>query len=126
MLFFFFFFFPSMVLKLTKLEFLVIWNLSLVSLRSSYFFFFFLDNQQINIKISNFFFHLNGQKYVFIYLNISIIKYRNFNFKILIFRPLIPLVHSFLTHSSISNFSEALWSNWLKYWGLLINHLTIE
>ena len=31
--------------------------------------------------------------------------------------PLIPLVHSFLTHLSISNFSEALWSKWLKYWG---------
>ena len=114
------FFFPSMVLELTKLEFLVIWNLSLKSSSSLYF---FSDNQQIkiNIKISNYFilfFHLNKQTYVFIYLNRSIIKYRNFNFKILIFRPLIPLVHSFLTHSSISNFSEALLSNWLKYWGL--------
>ena len=80
---------------------------------------FFPDNQQINIniKISNFF-HLNAQTYVFIYLNRSIVKYRNFNFKILIFRPLTPLVHSFLTHSSISNFSEVLWSNWSKYWGL--------
>ena len=127
MLFFFFLFFFSfygtqayqarvpcnMELEFGKLEVLIL-------------FFFFLDNQQINVKISNFFFHLNGQTYVFIYLNRSIIKYRNFNFKILIFRPLIPLVHSFLTHSSISNFSEALWSNWLKYWGLLINHLTIE
>ena len=122
------FFFPSMVLELTKLEFLVIWNLSLKSSSSLYF---FSDNQQIkiNIKISNYFilfFHLNKQTYVFIYLNRSIVKYRNFYFKVLIFRPLIPLVHSFLTHSSISNFSEALWSNWLKYWGLLINHLTIE
>ena len=61
---------------------------------------------------------MNAQTYVFIYLNRSIVKYRNFNFKILIFRPLIPLVHSFLTHSSISNFLEALWSNWLKYWGV--------
>ena len=80
---------------------------------------FFFDNQQINIniKISNFF-HLNAQTYVFIYLNRRIVKYKNVNFKILIFRQLIPLVHSFLTHSSISNFSEVLWSNWLKYWGL--------
>ena len=63
---------------------------------------FFPDNQQININIniSNLFFHLNAQTYVFIYLNRRIVKYRNFNFKILIFRPLIPLVHSFLTHSS--------------------------
>ena len=59
----------------------------------------------------------SAQTYVFIYLNRSIVKYRNFNFKILIFRPHIPFVHSFLTHSSISNFSEALLSNWLKYWG---------
>ena len=61
---------------------------------------------------------MNAQTYVFIYLNRSIVKYRNFNFKILIFRPLIPLVHSFLIDSSISNFSEALWSYWLKYCGL--------
>ena len=83
---------------------------------SSPYTFIFFDNQQINIniKISNFF-HLNEQTYVFIYLNRRIVKYINFNFKILIFRPLIPLVHSFLTHSSISNFSEVLWSNWLKY-----------
>ena len=83
--------------------------------------FFFFNNQQISIhlKISNFFFfHFNTKTYVFIYLNRSIVKYRNFDFQILIFRPLIPLVHSFLTHSSISNFSDALWSNWLKYWGL--------
>ena len=44
-----------------------------------FFFFFFLfgDHQQINIKIkiSSFF-------YVFIYLNRSIVKYRDFNFKI--------------------------------------------
>ena len=41
------------------------------------FFFFFGDNQQINIKIkiSSFF-------YVFIYLNRSIVKYRDFNFEI--------------------------------------------
>ena len=72
------FFFSSMVLELTKLEFLVIWNSSLASLSSLYFFF---DNQQINIniKLSNFF-HLNAQTYVFIYLNRSVIKYRNFNF----------------------------------------------
>ena len=39
--------------------------------------FFFWDNQQINIKIkiSSFF-------YVFIYLNRSIVKYRDFNFEI--------------------------------------------
>ena len=113
-------FFSSMVLKLPKLEFLVLWNSSLLSSSSLYF---FSNNQQIkiNIKISNYFilfFHLNKQTYVFIYLNRSIVKYRNFDFKILIFRPLIPLVHSFLTHSSISNFSESLWSNWLKCWGL--------
>ena len=106
------FFFPSMLIELTKLEFLVIWNSSLVNSSSLYFFF----NQQINIniKISSSYFHWNQQTYVFIYLNRSIVKYRNFDFKILIFRPLIPLVHSFLTNSSISNFSEALWSNWLK------------
>ena len=70
------FFFSSMVLELTKLEFLLIWNSSLASLSSLYFFF---DNQQINIniKLSNFF-HLNAQTYVFIYLNRSIVKYRNF------------------------------------------------
>ena len=39
-------------------------------------------------------------------LNRKIVKYRNFNFKILIFRQLIPLIQSFLTHSSISNFLE--------------------
>ena len=39
-------------------------------------------------------------------LNRRIVKYRNFNFKILIFRQLIPLIQSFLTHSSISNFLE--------------------
>ena len=112
-----FFFFSFMVLELTTLKFLVIWNSSFASLSSLYF--FFLDNQQINIniKISNFF-HLNAQTYVFIYLNGNIIKYINFNFKILIFRPLISVVHSFLTHSSISNFLEALWLNWLKYWRL--------
>ena len=44
-------------------------------------------------------------------LNRRIVKYRNFNFKILIFRQLIPLIQSFLTHSSISNFLEVLWSN---------------
>ena len=57
--------FISTVLEFTKLEYCVI------------FFFFFWDNQQINIKIkiSSFF-------YVFIYLNRSIVKYRDFNFKI--------------------------------------------
>ena len=113
MLFFFFFYgtrayqawVPYMELEFGKLEFLIL---------------FFPYNQQINIniKISDFFFHLNAQTYVFIYLNRIIVKYRNFNFKILIFKLLIPLVHSFLTHSSISSFSEALWSNWFKYWGL--------
>ena len=51
------------VLQFGKLEYCVI--------------FFFWDNQQINIKIkiSSFF-------YVFIYLNRSIVKYRDFNFKI--------------------------------------------
>ena len=117
MLFFFLFFFPSMVLELTKLELLVIWKSSLVSLSSLYIYIYIYNQQisiniNINIKIINIF-HLNAQIYVFIYLNRSIVKYRNFNFKILIFRPLIPLVHSF-----ISNFLEALWSNWLKYWGL--------
>ena len=77
-------FFSLVVLELSKLEFLVIWNSSLLSLSSLYLFF---NNQQINIKISNFF-HLNTQTYVFIYLNRSIVKYRNFNFKILILRPL--------------------------------------
>ena len=53
------------ILEFGKLEYCVI------------FFFFFWDNQQINIKIkiSSFF-------YVFIYLNRSIVKYRDFNFKI--------------------------------------------
>ena len=94
-----------------------VWNWTFSSIITLYFYFF--DNQQINIniKIINFF-HLNAQTYVFIYLNRRIVKYKNVNFKILIFRQLIPLVHSFLTHSSISNFSEVLWSNWLKYWGL--------
>ena len=52
------------VLKFGKLEYCVI-------------FFFFWDNQQIyiKIKISSFF-------YVFIYLNRSIVKYRDFNFEI--------------------------------------------
>ena len=118
------FFSYSMVLELPKLEFLVIWNSSL----ESFYFIFSFEETNIcfiylnkNIKISNYFilfFHLNKQTYVFIYLNRSIVKYRNFNLKILLFRPLMPLVHSFLTHSSISNFSEALLSNWLKYWGL--------
>ena len=75
------------------------------------------------------FVHLNEKKCLFLYLclfddflnkknykklelikllNRSILKYRNFNFKILIFRPLIPHVQYFLTHSSISNFLKAL------------------
>ena len=51
------------ILEFGKLEYCVI-------------FFFFWDNQQINIKIkkSSFF-------YVFIYLNRSIVKYRDFNFE---------------------------------------------
>ena len=62
------------VLKFGKLDYCV-----------NFFFFFwfcfvlfcFWDNQQINIKIkiSSFF-------YVFIYLNKSIVKYRDFNFEI--------------------------------------------
>ena len=108
-------FFVNTKLECNALFFLLLWYSSLPIT-------FFPYNQQINkkIKISDFFFffHLNAQTYVFIYLNRSIVKYRNFNFKILIFRLLIPLVHSFLTHSSISSFSEALWSNWFKYWGL--------
>ena len=58
------FFSSSMVLELGKLEFLVIWNSSLVSSSSLYF--FFPD-------------HLNTQVYVFIYLKRSIVKYKNFN-----------------------------------------------
>ena len=58
------------ILELGKLEYCV--NLFIY-----YLFFLFGDNQQINIKIkiSNFF-------YVFIYLNRSIVKYRDFNFEI--------------------------------------------
>ena len=54
------------VLEFGKLEYCVI-----------FFLFLFGDNQKINIKIkiSSFF-------YVFIYLNRSIVKYRDFNFKI--------------------------------------------
>ena len=56
------------VLELGKLKYCI-----------NFFFFFFLfrDNQQINIKIkiSSFF-------YIFIYLNRSIVKYRDFNFEI--------------------------------------------
>ena len=112
-------FYPSMVLELTKLEFLVIWNSSLLRLSSLFFLFFFFNQQiNINIKISSFFFFIWTHKHMFfIYLIRSIVKYRNFNFKIWIFRPLIPLVHSFLTHSSISNFSEALWSYWFNIGG---------
>ena len=55
------------VLEFGKLKYYVIF----------FFFFLFGDNQQINIKIkiSSFF-------YVFIYLNRSIVKYRDFNFEI--------------------------------------------
>ena len=58
--------FISTVLDFTKLEYRVI-----------FFFFLFGDKQQINIKIkiSNFF-------YVFIYLNRSIVKYKDYNFEI--------------------------------------------
>ena len=61
-----------------------------------FFIFYFCNNQQINIniKIINFFFHLNAQTYVFIYLNKNTVKYKNFNFKIWIFRLLIPLVQN--------------------------------
>ena len=42
---------------------------------------------------------------------IKLLNRKIVNIEILIFRQLIPLIQSFLTHSSISNFLEVLWSN---------------
>ena len=60
------------VLKFGKLEYCIIFFFVF-----GFVLFLFGDNQQINIKIkiSSFF-------YVFIYLNRSIVKYRDFNFEI--------------------------------------------
>ena len=80
------------ILKLKFLYFTIFLFNSLIS-SSSLFFFFYNQKININIKISNFF-HLNAQTYVFIYLNKNTVKYKNFNFKIWIFRLLIPLVQN--------------------------------
>ena len=58
------------------------------------FILFFSDNQQINININiklSEFFSFEHTNICFVYLNRNIVKYRNFNFKMLIFRPHLPL-----------------------------------